>query len=239
MTQRTLGSNGWRVSALGFGRMGISFGYGQPTSRDDAVNIIRAAVDAGITFFDAADVYGPFANEELVGEALGPVRDQVVIATKFGFRIEDATQAGLDRRPSHIRDVADASLQRLESDRIDLLISTALGRSRKSPFRARGTPRNGRPLQGAERETTMTTRTSPLLTLNNGVQIPAVGLGVFQSPLEQTAGAVESAFTGASSGLRREPSTTIAPRPASDQGARCTRQRRPPCASSRRDFARR
>src|SRR4051812_21252433 len=121
MQKRTLGRTGLDVSALGFGCMGISFGYGQPTSREDGITIIRTAVDAGITFFDTAEVYGPFANEELVGEALGPVRDQVVIATKFGFRIENGKQAGLDSRPSHIRDVADASLQRLKSDRIDLL----------------------------------------------------------------------------------------------------------------------
>src|SRR3954468_21972231 len=121
MQKRTLGRTGLDVSALGFGCMGISFGYGQPTSREDGIAIIRTAVDAGITFFDTAEVYGPFANEELVGEALGPVRDQVVIATKFGFRIENGKQAGLDSRPSHIREVADASLKRLKSDRIDLL----------------------------------------------------------------------------------------------------------------------
>jgi aryl-alcohol dehydrogenase-like predicted oxidoreductase len=100
--------------------MGISFGYGQATSREDGVAIIRAAADAGITFFDTAEVYGPFTNEEVVGEALAPLRDQVVIATKFGFRIENGKQAGLDSRPSHIREVADASLKRLKTDRIDL-----------------------------------------------------------------------------------------------------------------------
>jgi aryl-alcohol dehydrogenase-like predicted oxidoreductase len=109
------------VSALGFGCMGISFGYGQPTSRDEGVAIIHAAVDHGVTFFDTAEVYGPFANEELVGEALAPVRDRVVIATKFGFKIEAGKQAGLDSRPSHIREVVDASLSRLRTDRIDLL----------------------------------------------------------------------------------------------------------------------
>src|SRR5262245_29150129 len=120
MQQRTLGS-GLQVSALGFGCMGISFGYGPALSRDEGVAVIRAAVDAGITFFDTAEAYGPFANEELVGEALGAVRDEVVIATKFGFKFENGKQAGLDSRPAHIREVADASLSRLKTDRIDLL----------------------------------------------------------------------------------------------------------------------
>jgi aryl-alcohol dehydrogenase-like predicted oxidoreductase len=120
MQKRRLGRDGLEVSALGFGCMGISFGYGQPTSREDGVAIIRAAVDAGVTFFDTAEAYGPFANEELVGEALAPVRDQVAIATKFGFKFEGGKQAGLDSRPSHIRKVADASLKRLKTDWIDL-----------------------------------------------------------------------------------------------------------------------
>jgi aryl-alcohol dehydrogenase-like predicted oxidoreductase len=120
MQERTLGTRGLRVSALGFGCMGISFGYGPAASREEGVAIIRAAVDAGITLFDTAEVYGPFANEELVGEALAPVRDRVVIATKFGFKIVDGKQAGLDSRPEHIREVADASLRRLKTDRIDL-----------------------------------------------------------------------------------------------------------------------
>ena len=120
MQKRRLGS-GLEVSALGFGCMGISFGLGQPTSHDEGVAIIRAAVDRGITFFDTAEAYGPFANEELVGEALAPVRDHVVIATKFGFKYEGGKQAGLDSRPSHIREVAEASLTRLKTDRIDLL----------------------------------------------------------------------------------------------------------------------
>jgi len=119
MQQRTLGQ-GLHVSALGFGCMGISFGYGPATSRDDGIAIIRAAVDSGVTFFDSAEAYGPFTNEEVVGEALASVRDQVVIATKFGFKFENGKQAGLDSRPSHIRDVADASLKRLKTDRIDL-----------------------------------------------------------------------------------------------------------------------
>jgi len=120
MEMRRLGNGGLEVSALGFGCMGISFGYGKPTSREDGIGIIRAAVEAGVTFFDTAEVYGPFVNEELVGDALAPVRDRVAIATKFGFRIENGKQAGLDSRPSHIREVADASLQRLKTDRIDL-----------------------------------------------------------------------------------------------------------------------
>jgi aryl-alcohol dehydrogenase-like predicted oxidoreductase len=120
MKTRTLGNSGLEVSALGFGCMGISFGYGQPTSRADGIAIIRAAVDGGVTFFDTAEAYGPFTNEDLVGEALLPVRDRVVIATKFGFKFENGKQAGLDSRPSHIREVADASLKRLKTDRIDL-----------------------------------------------------------------------------------------------------------------------
>jgi aryl-alcohol dehydrogenase-like predicted oxidoreductase len=101
--------------------MGLSFGYGPATTREDGIAVIRAAVDGGVTFFDTAEVYGPFTNEELVGEALAPVRDRVVIATKFGFKIENGKQAGLNSRPDHIREVADASLKRLRTDRIDLL----------------------------------------------------------------------------------------------------------------------
>jgi len=121
MQKRTLGKSGLEVSAIGFGCMGLSFGYGPATSRDDGLAIIRAAFDGGVTFFDTAEAYGPFTNEELVGEALGPFRDQVVIATKFGFKFEGGKQAGLDSRPAHIREVADASLKRLKTDRIDLL----------------------------------------------------------------------------------------------------------------------
>jgi aryl-alcohol dehydrogenase-like predicted oxidoreductase len=121
MQKRMLGRDGLEVSALGFGCMGISFGYGQPATREDGIAIIRAAVHGGVTFFDTAEAYGPFANEELVGEALAPDRDQVVIATKFGFKFEGGKQTGgLDSRPSHIREVADASLKRLNTDRIDL-----------------------------------------------------------------------------------------------------------------------
>jgi aryl-alcohol dehydrogenase-like predicted oxidoreductase len=120
MQKRTLGRSGLEVSALGFGCMGISFGYATPLSREDGIAVIRAAVDGGVTFFDTAEVYGPFTNEEVVGEALAPVRDHVVIATKFGFRVENGKMAGLDSRPAHIREVADASLKRLRTDRIDL-----------------------------------------------------------------------------------------------------------------------
>ncbi|MGH9409982.1 MAG: aldo/keto reductase [Vicinamibacterales bacterium] len=120
MQKRMLGSNGLDVSALGFGCMGISHGYGTPTSRQEGIALIRAAVDAGVTFFDTAEAYGPFTNEDVVGEALAPVRDRVVIATKFGFAFENGKQTGLDSRPSHVRDVADASLKRLKTDRIDL-----------------------------------------------------------------------------------------------------------------------
>jgi aryl-alcohol dehydrogenase-like predicted oxidoreductase len=100
--------------------MGISFSYGAPISREEGIAVIRTAVDRGVTFFDTAEIYGPFTNEEVVGESLAPVRDRVVIATKFGFRIENGKQAGLDSRPEHIREVADASLKRLRTDRIDL-----------------------------------------------------------------------------------------------------------------------
>jgi aryl-alcohol dehydrogenase-like predicted oxidoreductase len=120
MQKRTLGTSGLEVSALGFGCMGISSSYGAAASHEEGIAIIRAAVDGGVTFFDTAEVYGPFVNEEVVGEALVPTRDQVVIATKFGFRIENGKMAGLDSRPAHIREVADASLKRLRTDRIDL-----------------------------------------------------------------------------------------------------------------------
>jgi aryl-alcohol dehydrogenase-like predicted oxidoreductase len=121
MQKRLLGKSGLEVSALGFGCMGISFGYGAATSREEGIAVIRAAVDGGVTFFDSAEAYGPFTNEELVGEALRPVRDQVIIATKFGFKFENGKSVGLDSRPPHIREVADAALKRLKTDRIDLL----------------------------------------------------------------------------------------------------------------------
>ncbi|MFI6122617.1 aldo/keto reductase [Streptomyces sp. NPDC051064] len=120
MHTRTLGQ-GLEVSAIGLGAMGMSQGYGpNPGSRDDMIGVLRAAVDRGVTFFDTAEVYGPYVNEELVGEALAPVRDQVVIATKFGMRIEDGAIGGVDSRPEQIRRVADASLRRLRTDTIDL-----------------------------------------------------------------------------------------------------------------------
>jgi aryl-alcohol dehydrogenase-like predicted oxidoreductase len=121
MQKCKLGKSNLEVSALGLGCMGMSFGYGPPVDKNDGIALIRAAVDLGVTFFDTAEVYGPFTNEELVGEALAPVRDKVAIATKFGFHI-DATrkQAGLNSRPAHIREVAEASLKRLRTDRIDL-----------------------------------------------------------------------------------------------------------------------
>jgi aryl-alcohol dehydrogenase-like predicted oxidoreductase len=120
MQKRTLGTAGLEVAAIGFGCMGISFSYGPATSREEGIAIVRAAVDRGVTFFDTAEAYGPFTNEALVGEALGPVRDQVVIATKFGFTFEGGKLTGLDSRPAHIREVAEASLKRLGTDRIDL-----------------------------------------------------------------------------------------------------------------------
>jgi aryl-alcohol dehydrogenase-like predicted oxidoreductase len=120
MHTRTLGKSGLQVSALGFGCMGLSFGYGPATDRHAGIAIIRAAVEAGVTFFDTAEAYGPFTNEELVGEALRPFRDHVMIATKFGFKFENGNPAGLDSRPSHVREVAEASLKRLNTDRIDL-----------------------------------------------------------------------------------------------------------------------
>jgi pyridoxine 4-dehydrogenase len=120
MQKRTLGS-GLDVSAIGFGCMGLNYAMGPGVSRDEGISILRAAVDEGITFFDTAESYGPFINEELVGEALAPVRDRVVIATKFGFTFEPGKPFGLDSRPAHIRDVAEASLRRLRTDRIDLL----------------------------------------------------------------------------------------------------------------------
>jgi aryl-alcohol dehydrogenase-like predicted oxidoreductase len=121
MQKRTLGS-GLEMSALGFGCMGLSANYGPPVDRQDGIRIIRAALERGVTFFDTAEVYGPFTNKELVGEALAPFRDRVVIATKFGFGINpDGTRYGLDSRPDHIRQVTDATLSRLKVEAIDLL----------------------------------------------------------------------------------------------------------------------
>jgi len=121
MQKRQLGKSGLEVSVLGFGCMGLNFSYGTALSRQDSIAMIRAAFDCGVTFFDTAEVYGPFTNEQLVGEALSAVRDQVVIATKFGFNIVDGKQSGLNSRPSHIREVVEASLARLKTDVIDLL----------------------------------------------------------------------------------------------------------------------
>jgi aryl-alcohol dehydrogenase-like predicted oxidoreductase len=122
MQKRKLGNSGLEVSALGYGCMGLSANYGPPTERQDGIKIIRQAVERGVTLFDTAETYGPFTNEELVGEALAPFRKDVVIATKFGFGINpDGTRYGLDSRPDHIRQVADASLRRLNVEAIDLL----------------------------------------------------------------------------------------------------------------------
>nr|WP_264660738.1 aldo/keto reductase [Azospirillum canadense] len=123
MKTRELGRSGLTVSALGLGCMGMSTNYGPAGDRGAMITLLRAAVDRGITFFDTAEVYGPFANEELVGEGLAPVRDQVVIATKFGFDIDPVTRArrGFNSRPEHIRQVTEASLKRLRTDHIDLL----------------------------------------------------------------------------------------------------------------------
>src|SRR5436190_7257588 len=111
--KRKLGKSNLEVSALGLGCMGMSYGYGPAADTKEMIALIRSAVDHGVTFFDTAEVYGPFTNETLLGEALRPVRDRVVIATKFGFKIEGGKQVGLDSRPAHIKDVADASLKRL------------------------------------------------------------------------------------------------------------------------------
>jgi aryl-alcohol dehydrogenase-like predicted oxidoreductase len=122
MQTRKLGKANLEVSAIGLGCMGLSFGYGPAVDKAQGIALIRAAAERGVTFFDTAEIYGPFANEDLVGEALAPFRDRVVIATKFGFDIdpESRQQRGLNSKPAHIRDVAEASLKRLKTDRIDL-----------------------------------------------------------------------------------------------------------------------
>jgi aryl-alcohol dehydrogenase-like predicted oxidoreductase len=120
LTTRTLGTSGLEVSALGYGCMGLSFGYGTPTSREQAIDLLRAAVERGVTFFDTAQVYGPFTNEEVVGEALAPFRDRVVIATKFGFNFVDGQTQGLNSHSDAIRKTTEDSLKRLRTDRIDL-----------------------------------------------------------------------------------------------------------------------
>jgi aryl-alcohol dehydrogenase-like predicted oxidoreductase len=122
MQKRKLGKSNLEVSALGLGCMGMSFSYGPPKDKQEMISLIRTSVERGITFFDTAEVYGPFTNEELVGEALAPLRERVVIATKFGFKFDPATNkpAGLDSSPAHIKEVAEASLKRLKTDVIDL-----------------------------------------------------------------------------------------------------------------------
>src|SRR5437773_12340256 len=121
MKKRKLGKSGLEVSAIGLGCMGMSFGYGPPKDKQEMISLLRAAVERGVTFFDTAEVYGPFTNEELVGEALAPFRGQVVIATKFGFKLgPNGEQMGMDSRPVHIKEVAEASLKRLKVNAIDL-----------------------------------------------------------------------------------------------------------------------
>ena len=123
MNKRKLGKSGLEVSTIGLGCMGMSYGYGPPADRKEMATLLRKAVDLGVTFFDTAEMYGPFINEELVGEALAPVRNEVVIATKFGFKIDPKVErgiAGMDSRPGHIKEVVEASLKRLRTDRIDL-----------------------------------------------------------------------------------------------------------------------
>jgi len=128
MQKRKLGNNGLEVSAIGLGCMGLSYGYGPATDRSEAIKLIRAAFDKGVTFFDTAEAYGPFINEEVVGEALEPVRDKVVIATKFGFQEGDSTK-GQDSSPKRIRRVADEALKRLRTDRIDLFYQHRVDRA--------------------------------------------------------------------------------------------------------------
>src|SRR4029077_5334633 len=120
MQTRKLGSSGLEVAAMGFGCMGLSHAYGRPVDKSTAIKVIRSAVAQGVTLFDTAEAYGPFTNEKVVGEALAPFREQVVIATKFGFAAGDVYQ-GMDSRPGHIREVAEASLKRLKTDVIDIL----------------------------------------------------------------------------------------------------------------------
>src|SRR5947207_7529115 len=123
MKKRELGNSGLEVSAIGLGCMGMSFGYGPPKNKREMIALLRAAVERGVTFFDTAEVYGPFTNEKLVGEALAPMRERVVIATKFGFKPASTDQSRwseLDSRPEHVKEVAEASLKRLRTDVIDL-----------------------------------------------------------------------------------------------------------------------
>jgi aryl-alcohol dehydrogenase-like predicted oxidoreductase len=120
MQKRKLGNSNLEVSTIGLGCMGMSFGYGPAADKQEMISLLRTALDRGVTFFDTAEAYGPFTNEELVGEALAPFRDHVVIATKFGFTFESGGQRGLDSRPAHIKEVAEASLKRLKVEAIDL-----------------------------------------------------------------------------------------------------------------------
>ncbi|MBC7744078.1 MAG: aldo/keto reductase [Flavobacterium sp.] len=120
MQKRKLGNSGLEVSAIGLGCMGMSFGYGPPADKKEMIALLRSAVEKGVTFFDTAEVYGPYTNEELLGEALQPFRREVIIATKFGFKIQDGKQVGVDSRPEHIKQVAEASLKRLKVEVIDL-----------------------------------------------------------------------------------------------------------------------
>ena len=138
MQKRTLGKSNLEVSALGLGCMGLSYGYGPATDKHQAISLIRAAFEQGITFFDSAEAYGPFKNEELLGEAVAPFRYQVVIATKFGFKFDDnGGQSGTDSHPEHIKKVAESSLKRLNTDRIESFLSTSR-RSRSANRRRRG-----------------------------------------------------------------------------------------------------
>jgi aryl-alcohol dehydrogenase-like predicted oxidoreductase len=172
MQKRKLGKSGLEVSALGFGSMGLSFGLGPAADKQEAIALMRAAVDHGVTFFDTAEAYGPFTNEELVGAALAPLRDQVVIATKFGFAIDPTTGAtvGVNSQPAHIREVVEASLKRLKIEAIDLLYQHRVDPSvpiedvrSKSSSAASATPTSTRP---ATSGTAPSTRSSPATRLS-------------------------------------------------------------------------
>src|SRR6266436_9092910 len=128
MQKRKLGKSNLEVSALGLGCMGLSYGFGPATEKQQAISLIRTAFERGVTFFDTAEAYGPFKNEEMVGEALAPFRDQVVVGTKFGFK-DGVPTAGLDSRPERIRIVAEQSLKRLQTDRIDLFYQHRVDRT--------------------------------------------------------------------------------------------------------------
>ena len=135
MQKRKLGKSNLEVSSIGLGCMGMSFSYGPPADKQEMISLLRTAVELGVTFFDTAEVYGPFTNEELVGEALSPLRDQVVIATKFGFKLHpDGSPGwlGLDSRPEHIKEAADGSLKRLKTDVIDLYYQHRVDRTCRS-----------------------------------------------------------------------------------------------------------